>query len=343
MNNKQYICSGLTQLFRCDDEWILTNPALDSSVCIDPPGSDLITLLLLLLDWTRISRSEQDIVNWMTIEGIERNEAVLLVHSFIRAGLLVSEGSELPWVCLMNNYPSLREVVRYVAFRQAVCFVDYTDPHVLEQDRDAMEDFERSEPPPSIYKRYQNTARLSLGHPATCPPHDSFGRLSHLLFWGYGRLREVAFHQLPAMLKAVPSMGARHPFEVYVLYDIDNKMKPGFYHYVVEKHELEYLSSTSKVRLKNGLQSDQGTTERTDSLTGISLITTVIFDRFQWRYRHAWNYKDIFYDLGHIKATLKLVADELSMVVKPIDLEIEMPEEKLLYEEVIAVYKLECL
>ena len=82
---------------------------------------------------------------------------------------------------------------------------------------------------------------------------------------------------------------------------------------------------------------------REHEANAMKLITTVIFDRFQWRYRHAWNYKDLFYDLGHVSATLKFVAEELGVALKPVVGELSLPGTAPLFEEVIAMYRLECL
>lgn len=336
-----YSRGQFTELLRCDGQWLISNPAADVLVCSEPPSAGLLDLLQRMLCWVERPRSSSAVIQWLHAQGVPPKKASTLLQAFIDAALLVPEDSEYPWSDVAARYNSMKEVIRFVSFRKSVRFVDYADPEVLQQDRQNMEDFERAEPPPTIYKNYQGAPQINLDHPATSSPHDAFSRLSHLLFWGYGKLREVYFHQLPALLKPVPSMGARHPFEAYVLVEGNDMLNSGIYHYRVETHALERISAGGKDGASCGFVGR----ERIDNplATTAILITTVIFDRFQWRYRHAWNYKDIYYDFGHVSATLKFVAGELGIGLKPAVSEPSLPGTAPLTEEIIAVHRLEYL
>lgn len=324
-------------MVRYDGQWLISNPARDSLARSEPPGAGLVELLQKLTSWAEQPRSRLKIFQWLGEQGLMSDHAEVLLNAFVDSSILVPEDAESPWSALATEYPSLQDVLRFISFRRSVRFVDYSDPDVFRQDRNKMEDFERSESPPKIYKHYARTPQVSLAHPATSPPYDAFTRLSHLLFWGYGRLREVYFHQLPSMLKSVPSMGARHPFEAYVLVAEDSVLDKGIYHYRVEQHTLEYIGEQPAKEQEQQKKGD------TYEARAIRLVTTAIFDRFQWRYRHSWNYKDLYYDFGHVLATLKFVAAELGMALRDANAEVSLPGTAPLLEEILAVYRLECL
>ncbi len=250
--------------------------------------------------------------------------AAELFRLLSQAGIIVEAESEEKLDIYLRAYPACSDIFRYLSFRGAVNFSDYSSTLALDTDAQLMVEYERDVCAPEIFKHYADATLVSLPHPATHTPHNPPGRLGWLLYWPFGRLRDACLHHLPAMLKSVPSMGARHPFEAYIVSRGYDSLTSGVYHYDVERHALAFISH----ELKN-------------IPPGITLIVTVVFERFQWRYRHSWNYKDLYYDLGHVNATIKLIAEELGIRLTEVAWTYAVPGSQPLFEECVMAYHID--
>ncbi|MGA2669051.1 MAG: SagB/ThcOx family dehydrogenase [Ignavibacteria bacterium] len=128
--------------------------------------------------------------------------------------------------------------------------------------------------------------------------------LSYLLWCTQG-VKEVTPKNL---LRNVPSAGARHPFETYILVKNVKGLKPGVYRFIGTKHSL----------IAHNL--DEGIAQKIkDACSGQSLFDpcAVVFmwaaiaERMTWRYWER-GYRYILIDAGHVCQNLYLAAESIN-------------------------------
>lgn len=257
-------------------------------------------------------------------KGINKEDAGRLIDSLYLAKMLVPENSERKYKSLIKELnDELSYVMKYLSARYSINYADYSKD-AYEIDFELMQQYLQESPAPNIYKSYPNLPVIKLDYPFASDAILANSRLGHFLFWNFGVQRQATFYNLfPVLIKNVPSKGARHPFEAYILNNSDNVLESGYYHYNSKNHELEVLP---KIDL---------------NLSGskMLLVVTVIYERIQWRYRHFWAYKDMYYDLGHLQNNLFDVARELGIKITPIPVDNRFDIESL-REECIALYEL---
>lgn len=132
-------------------------------------------------------------------------------------------------------------------------------------------------------------------------------QLSFLL-WASQGVKEIRGRQY-ATLRTVPSGGARHGFETYLIIRKCNGLRPGVYHYLPLDHELEYL---------HDLEDERQTIS--DSLCGQAWAAkaSVIFYWSLCAYRCEWRYgihahRVALIDAGHVGQNLYLAAAGLDL------------------------------
>lgn len=122
--------------------------------------------------------------------------------------------------------------------------------------------------------------------------------LSYLLWCTQG-VREVLGER--TTLRTVPSAGARHPLETYVLANRVEDLEPGLYHYLPIGHQLQPRDL--------GAEAAEWVHEATFGQYVLASAATFIWSatpyRAVWRYQaRAWRY--IFLDAGHACQNLYL-------------------------------------
>jgi len=128
------------------------------------------------------------------------------------------------------------------------------------------------------------------------------------LTWGVQREAQSPTSGL-VHLKTSPSSGARQPLEGYLLAVRVNGLRPGLYHYVADRHRLEFIKkgATSKTIAK--YIPGQWWYERAAAL----FMMTAVFARTQWRYRFPRAYRSVLFEAGHVCQTFCLVATWLGL------------------------------
>ncbi len=132
--------------------------------------------------------------------------------------------------------------------------------------------------------------------------------LSTLLHYTQGikQIRGNAF----ASFRHVPSSGARHPFETYVVIRACEHLPKGIYHYNAMTHQIGHLCEVEDYEaLMARLIPMQKFAKKSDVL----LIWTIVPFRGEWRYYGDLTYKSMMIDAGHVCQNLYLVADELGL------------------------------
>ena len=108
-------------------------------------------------------------------------------------------------------------------------------------------------------------------------------------------------------LRTVPSAGARHPFETFILIKNTEGLKPGLYRFIASKHALIEVDLENDITQK--IKEACGNQDLFDPAAAI-LIWAAIAERMTWRYNER-GYRYIFLDAGHVCQNLYLAAESI--------------------------------
>jgi SagB-type dehydrogenase family enzyme len=106
-------------------------------------------------------------------------------------------------------------------------------------------------------------------------------------------------------MRTVPSAGARHAFETYLLVNNVEGLEPGLYRYLALTHRLQQvdLDATVSHRITSACFDQQFILR-----SGVVFIWTAIPYRMTWRYGER-GYRDLHLDAGHVCQNLYLAAE----------------------------------
>ncbi|NLY54044.1 MAG: SagB/ThcOx family dehydrogenase [Firmicutes bacterium] len=129
----------------------------------------------------------------------------------------------------------------------------------------------------------------------------SLAELSYLL-WATQGVKQVTSR--PTTLRTVPSAGARHPLETFILVNQVEGLRPGLYRYLALEHQLAEVCLEADVR------------ERLVAACGKQVFVGTSAVTFFWvadAYRSVWRYQErayryIYLDAGHVCQNLYLAA-----------------------------------
>jgi SagB-type dehydrogenase family enzyme len=128
--------------------------------------------------------------------------------------------------------------------------------------------------------------------------------LTHLLWCTQG-VKKVS--RRPATLRTVPSAGARHAFETYLLVNRVDGMQPGLYRYAAIENALLPLNPSPEITDQIALACFDQNQIRTSAVTFIWVAVT---ERMTWRYGQR-GYRYLHLDAGHVCQNLYLSAESL--------------------------------
>jgi len=131
----------------------------------------------------------------------------------------------------------------------------------------------------------------------------SLGELSYLLWCTQG-VKEVT--KRPVTLRTVPSAGARHAFETYILANRVDGLTPGLYRFLALEHQIAPF-------ILNEAISDQIQAACMQTMVAGSaavFIWVAVVHRMTWRY-HQRGYRYLFLDAGHVCQNLYLSAESI--------------------------------
>lgn len=151
--------------------------------------------------------------------------------------------------------------------------------------------------------------------------------LSYLLWCTQGvkEIRGKAY----ATLRTVPSGGARHPFECYMVVQNVEGLEPGLYHYLPMNHELERIGELDGKCHEDGV-CDSVDQSQTDEKSAKSFISESLYGQ-KWAskadvvfyysfvcYRAEWRYgvyahRVVLIDAGHVTENLYLACTSLGL------------------------------
>jgi SagB-type dehydrogenase family enzyme len=108
-------------------------------------------------------------------------------------------------------------------------------------------------------------------------------------------------------MRTVPSAGARHAFETYLLINAVSGFDPGLYRYLALTHRLQLVDQDPTI-------AHRITAACFDQLfilrSGVTFIWTAVPYRMTWRYGER-GYRDLHLDAGHVCQNLYLAAEAI--------------------------------
>jgi SagB-type dehydrogenase family enzyme len=127
------------------------------------------------------------------------------------------------------------------------------------------------------------------------------------LLWSTQGVKQVIGKQTKATMRTVPSAGARHPLETYLLVNHVSGLEQGLYHYLALEHKLEYLGFLDN-QVDRVSAAFCGQTFFANAAVGF--VWSVIPYRSEWRYgMDAQKYALL--DAGHVCQNLYLASEAI--------------------------------
>jgi len=124
------------------------------------------------------------------------------------------------------------------------------------------------------------------------------------LLWATQGVREVT--DRPATSRPVPSAGARHAFETYLLINRVGDLKPGVYRYVALEHAL--VEEDMKAATAAGVASSCRNSKPLCEASAATFLWVAVAERMTWKYSER-GIRFLHLDAGHVCQNLYLAAD----------------------------------
>jgi len=128
--------------------------------------------------------------------------------------------------------------------------------------------------------------------------------LSYLLWCTQG-VKEIVSR--PVTLRTVPSAGARHAFETYLLINNVKGLKPGLYRFLAIDHRLVMISGEEGIDDKITKACLEQPFVKTSAVT---FLWAAVVERMRWRYVER-GYRYLHLDAGHVCQNLYLAAGSI--------------------------------
>ncbi len=132
----------------------------------------------------------------------------------------------------------------------------------------------------------------------------SLDELSYLLWLTQGVKRVTP---RPATLRNVPSAGARHAFETFVLVNRVEGLEPGLYRFIATRHALLRLPAPPDV---TGQVMEAAHGQESIPQSAVTFIWAAVTERMSWRYVER-SMRYLFLDAGHVCQNLYLAAEAI--------------------------------
>lgn len=132
----------------------------------------------------------------------------------------------------------------------------------------------------------------------------TLAELSHLLWLTQG-VKEVT--KRPVTLRTVPSAGARHAFETYLLVNNVTGLEPGLYRFAACQHALIKLEMPENIRelVTHGCWDQKQVYH-----SAVTFLWVAVTERMAWRYVER-GYRYLHLDAGHVCQNLYLAAESI--------------------------------
>lgn len=125
------------------------------------------------------------------------------------------------------------------------------------------------------------------------------------LLWCTQGVKEVM--ESRATLRTVPSAGARHAFETYLLVNRVDRLQQGLYRFIAIDHKLVPLNLEETIADKiTKAALDQSQVRK----CGVTFLLVAVVERMKWRYG-VRGYRYLHLDAGHVGQNLYLAAESI--------------------------------
>jgi len=130
----------------------------------------------------------------------------------------------------------------------------------------------------------------------------SMAELSYLLWMTQG-VKEITHR--PVTLRTVPSAGARHAFETFLLVNAVTGLDAGLYRFAASQHALVHIHTQGDIRQKitHACWDQQQVLH-----SAVTFIWVAVTERMTWRYVER-GYRYLHLDAGHVCQNLYLAAE----------------------------------
>lgn len=155
-------------------------------------------------------------------------------------------------------------------------------------------------PPASLWEVMTKRATLRRYSPEPL----TLNELSALLWFTQG-VKEVT--NRPVTLRTVPSAGARHAFETYLLINRVEGLQPGVYRYIALEHALLGLNHDDGINQK---LTQACFNQQQVATSAVTFFWVAVAERMFWRYPER-GYRYLLLDAGHVCQNLYLAAEGL--------------------------------
>ncbi len=127
-----------------------------------------------------------------------------------------------------------------------------------------------------------------------------------LLLWSTQGVQQTDYGY---SLRTVPSAGARHPLETYLVINRVEQLAPGLYHYAPFRHRLVQRAEDPEMA-DNLAAACLG--QDMFKTCGVAFIWTAVIQRSRWKYQQR-AYRYIYLDAGHVCQNLYLACEALKL------------------------------
>ena len=111
----------------------------------------------------------------------------------------------------------------------------------------------------------------------------------------------------PATLRTVPSAGARHAFETYLLVNRVDGLRPGLYRFMATRHALLALPAAEDIT-EQIMEATHG--QESVGQSAVTFLWAAVTERMSWRYVER-SMRYLFLDAGHVCQNLYLAAESI--------------------------------
>ena len=139
----------------------------------------------------------------------------------------------------------------------------------------------------------------------------SLEELTYLLWVSQG-VRHVSSR--PSTARNVPSAGARHAFETYLLVNRVEGLEPGLYRYVAIENQLAKITAPAEI---NPLITHACHEQVHVANSAVTFMWVAVVERMFWRYVER-GYRYLHLDAGHACENLALGAEQIGCGICPI-------------------------
>ncbi|MDD5601739.1 MAG: SagB/ThcOx family dehydrogenase [Candidatus Izemoplasmatales bacterium] len=112
-----------------------------------------------------------------------------------------------------------------------------------------------------------------------------------------------------ATMRTVPSGGARHPFETYLLVRKVTGLVPGAYHYLPLTHKIEFLGEVEEM---DTLIIDALDRQRWAASANVLFFWSIVPYRGEWRYSE-FAHRIMLVDIGYVSQNLYLACESIGL------------------------------